>query len=89
MSHRLSSHDFRYEATDIPEGMTIGEWRRRRARGTRHRAARGQVATFVREAVIKLGAIAHRGGGARSGLAAKHGVLRGGQAPPFGLLRES
>jgi hypothetical protein len=33
------SGDFRYVQTDIPEGMTIGEWRARRAanRPTRHR----------------------------------------------------
>lgn len=28
---RLPDHAFRYEHTDIPEGMTIREWRRQRA----------------------------------------------------------
>lgn len=89
MTRQRSAHDFRYETTDIPEGMTIDEWRHRRAHDTGERQELGRVATGIRWVQVKLGSFVHRGGGARSGLAAKHGVLRGRQAPPFGSLRES
>jgi hypothetical protein len=42
MSSSAGPHDFMYEHTDIPEGMTIREWRAQRAaeRLAMHEAAR-------------------------------------------------
>ena len=87
MTRQPSRHDFRYVTTDIPEDMTIAEWRHQRATVAEPRQ------TAVQRAIALVGravrARVQRGGGARSGLAAKHGVLRVRQALPFGSLRES
>ena len=34
-------HEFAYEQTDIPAGMTVRDWRTQRARRARRRAAGG------------------------------------------------
>ncbi len=87
MGQARPSHDFSYVTTEIPEGMTIREWRRQRdPKPASSPNRRSQVHATVRAFVHTL---VRRGGGARSGLAAKHGVLGGRQAPPFGSLRES
>jgi hypothetical protein len=55
MAQRPDSHDFVYVHTDIPEGMTIREWRRERAadraaarQATRQLRRRRLLATPVR-----------------------------------------
>jgi hypothetical protein len=51
MAERPGSHDFVYVHTDIPEGMTIREWRRERAaarQATRPLRRRPLLATPMR-----------------------------------------
>jgi hypothetical protein len=71
MSEQARPHDFVYVHTDIPEGMTIREWRARRAaeraaRRERERAARRRR---LRTALTARVAFAHARAIARSGAA--------------------
>lgn len=67
MSEQARPHDFVYVHTDIPEGMTIREWRARRAaRRERERAARRRR---LRTAVTARVAFAHARAIARTGAA--------------------
>jgi len=71
MSERTHTHDFAYVDTDIPEGMTIREWRAQRAaehavRREEERAARRRR---LRAAVTSPLAFAHARAMVRSGAA--------------------
>lgn len=76
MTDRPGSHDFVYVHTDIPEGMTIREWRAERAarvakqRDAQRRARRAHApARFIKSARRLLGGLRLRSTGR---------VLRGG-----------
>jgi len=67
MSEQTRAHDFVYVDTDIPEGMTIREWRAQRAaRREEERAARRRR---LRAAVTAQLAFAHARATARSSAA--------------------
>jgi hypothetical protein len=71
MSELTRAHDFVYVHTDIPEGMTIREWRAQRAaeRAARREEERAARRRRVRAALAAPLAFAHARAIARSGAA--------------------
>ncbi len=91
MSMRCGPHDFAYEHSDIPPGMTLAEWREGRGASNRRKRAVSWAALqgLVVDVRRRMSARVRSTGGARSWHAAKRVASWGRQVPPFGSLRES